>query len=492
MGSILRKVAFPIFLIGVAAIIVIAWVPALLYGTVDSMRDDLGRFYKWEPRGEHATLTLDNIRQYLEGSIAGQSAPAAHIRFGRSTAAACTYVLWLLQFRITRDVLAVVGVVGFVSLFAMFAIWWERKVAARMQSRLGPMRVGGWHGWAQSLADGIKLLQKEDIFIAGADPVLFRMAAYVAFIPALGLFIALPFSAAWIARDLDVGLIFILAMDGVVVLGVLIAGWASNNKWSMFGAMREACQMISYEIPLGFALLVPIMTVGTLRLTTIGDLQSGGFQTWLAFRNPFLLAAALIFFIAALASCKRAPFDLPEAESELVAGFHTEYSGFRWALFFFAEYAEMFAAGALAAILFFGAWYSPLPAAWGESWRHGPLWQQALHGVVFSGPLWLIGKGIFFVYVQMWLRWTLPRVRLDQVMYACVQVMLPLAMLVLLANTFWEWQVRDRSVLGTVANLVCTAVGAAAVLAIIGVGLYGFINRRRLVGTQVVKHLPGA
>jgi len=492
MGSILRKVAFPIFLVGVAAIIGIAWAPALLCGTVDSIRDDLGTWYKWDLRGERPTLTVGNIRQYLEGSIEGQFAPAAHVRFGHSTAVAFAYVLWPLQFRITRDVLAVVGVVGFVSLFAMFAIWWERKVAARMQSRLGPMRVGGWHGWAQSLADGLKLLQKEDIFIEGADRPLFRMAAYVAFVPALGLFIALPFSAAWIARDLDVGLIFIFAMFGVGVLGVLIAGWASNNKWSMFGAMREACQMISYEIPLGFALLVPVMTVGTLRLTTIGDLQSGGFQTWLGFRNPFLLAAALIFFVATLASCKRAPFDLPEAESELVAGFHTEYSGFRWALFFFAEYAEMFAAGALAAILFFGAWYSPLPAAWGESWRHGPLWQQALHGVVFSGPLWLIGKGIFFVYVQMWLRWTLPRIRLDQVMYACVQVMLPLAMLVLLANTFWEWLVPNRSVLGMAANAVCTAVGAVVVLAIIGISIYGFVNRRRLVGTLAVKHLPGA
>jgi len=401
-------------------------------------------------------------------------------------------LLWPHKPLLVRDILAVVGVVAFVSLFAMFAIWWERKVAARIQSRLGPMRVGGWHGWAQSLADGLKLFQKEDIFLAGADRPLYRLAAYIAFVPALCLFLALPFSAAWIARDLDVGLLFILALLGLGVLGVLLAGWASNNKWSMYGAMREACQMISYEIPLGFALLVPILTAGTLRLTAIGDLQSAGLPSWLAFRNPFLLVAAVLFFLATLASCKRAPFDLPEAESELVAGYHTEYSGFRWALFFFAEYAEMFAAGALAAILFFGAWHSPLPAEWGRAWRSGPLWQQALHGVVFSGPLWLIGKGLFFVYVQMWLRWTLPRIRLDQVMYACVQVMLPLAMLNLLAHAVWQWLVPADSLLARIANGVCTAIGAVTIVAILATIAYGLFHRRRLVGTLVVDHLPGA
>jgi len=401
-------------------------------------------------------------------------------------------LLWPNKPLLVRDVLAVVGVVAFVSLFAMFAIWWERKVAARIQSRLGPMRVGGWHGWAQSLADGLKLFQKEDIFLAGADRPLYRLAAYIAFVPALCLFLALPFSTAWIARDLDVGLIFILALLGLGVLGVLLAGWASNNKWSIYGAMREACQMISYEIPLGFALLVPILTAGTLRLTAIGDLQDAGFPSWLAFHNPFLLIAAVLFFVATLASCKRAPFDLPEAESELVAGYHTEYSGFRWALFFFAEYAEMFAAGALAAILFFGAWHSPLPAEWGRTWRSGPLWQQALHGVLFSGPLWLIGKGLFFVYVQMWLRWTLPRIRLDQVMYACVQVMLPLAMLNLLAHAVWQWLVPADSLLAQIANGVCTAIGAVTIVAILATIAYGLFHRRRLVGTLVVDHRPGA
>ena len=175
-----------------------------------------------------------------------------------------------------------------------------------------------------------------------------------------------------------------------------------------------------------------------------------------------------------------------------MAGYHTEYSGFRWALFFFAEYAEMFAAGALAVILFCGAWYSPLPASWGAAWASGPLWQRALHGILFNGPLWFVAKGFFFLYVQIWLRWTLPRIRLDQVMYACVQVMLPLTMLLLLGNTFWELFVRPGSVLALVANLFFTLIGAVLVLGFVWIMLYGLRNRRRLVGTLAINHLPGA
>ena len=227
-------------------------------------------------------------------------------------------------------------------------------------------------------------------------------------------------------------------------------------------------------------------------MTALGQAQAGGFASWLAFANPFTFAAAVIFFISTLASCKRAPFDLPEAESELVAGYHTEYSGFRWALFFFAEYAEMFAVGALATILFFGAWHSPLPAAWGTGWERGPIWQRALHGLLFSGPLWLIGKSLFFVYVQMWLRWTLPRIRLDQVMFACVQVLLPLTLVVLLGNSFWQLWVPPQSRLARLANLACTLVGALALLAMLAIIVYAWVNRRRLAGSLVVEHLPGA
>ncbi len=471
IGRLLYHFAFVIFLGAVLGTILVTWVPALLYERVDAIT---------APARAAATGAVP-VAEFQAGVADVTRCPAAG------------YLLWPLQFRITRDIIAALGVLGFVSIVGAFGIWWERKVAARMQSRLGPMRVGGWHGWAQSIADGLKLIQKEDIFLAGADRLLFRLAVYISWPPAVILFLALPFSAAWVGRDLDVGLIFIFAMLGLGVLGVLLAGWSSNNKWSMYGAMREACQMISYEIPLGFCLLIPVMTAGTLRLTAFGELQSGGLHTWLAFQSPFLFAAAIAFFVATLAECKRAPFDLPEAESELVAGYLTEYSGFRWALFFFAEYAEMFAVAALAAVLFFGAWHSPLPAAWGADWAAGPLWQRALHGILFSGPLWFVFKGFFFFFfVQLWLRWTLPRIRLDQVMYACVQVLLPVTMVLLLGQTAWGLLVRPGGVAAVVANVVLTAIGLLAIAAIVGIVTYGYANRRRLVGALAIEHLPGA
>ena len=394
---------------------------------------------------------------------------------------------------VVRDVFGVVAALGFVNLVAMFAIWWERKVAGRIQSRLGPMRVGGWHGWLQSLADGLKLIQKEDTIPDQADRALFKLAPYLVFVPIFTAFIALPFGFNWVVRDLDVALLLVLALPGLGVVGVLLGGWASNNKWSLLGAMREAGQMVSYEIPMGMALLVPVMTAGTLQLSPIaGELQSGGFHTWLAFSNPFVFAAAAIYFIAAMASCKRAPFDLPEAESELVAGFHTEYSGFRWALFFFGEYAAVFIVSGLAVILFFGGWHSPLPAHWGPAWSSTDLWSRLVHGLLFSGPLWFIAKSFFLIYVQIWLRWTLPRVRIDQVMYACVQVMLPAAMVMLLGNTLWQLLVLPGSVPALVVNVLLTLIGAGLLLGFVVIMLYGFVNRRRLVGTLTVEHLPGA
>jgi len=474
-GRLLLTLALPIFLAGVVGIVVLAWLPALFYEQVDAIRP-----------GSSEWLTLAELGEHYENAVFVGWPGASRL------ATLAAYALWPLQFQLTRDILAAAGVLGFVSIVGAFGIWWERKIAGRMQSRLGPMRVGGWHGWAQSMADGLKLIQKEDIFIAGADRLLFRVAVYVSWLPAVILFLALPFSATWVGRDLDVGLLFIFALLGMGVLGVLLAGWSSNNKWSMYGAMREACQMISYEIPLGFALLIPIMSVGTLRLTTIGALQSGGLHTWLAFQNPFLFAAAVLFFVATLAECKRAPFDLPEAESELVAGYLTEYSGFRWALFFFAEYAEMYAVAGLAAVLFFGAWYSPLPAEWGAAWAHGPLWQRALHGVLFSGPLWFVAKGFALFFVQLWLRWTLPRIRLDQVMHACVQRLLPVAMVVLLGNTVWGLCVPPGGAVARAANVVLTAVGVVTLVTVISIVSYGYANRRQLVGTLAIEHLPGS
>lgn len=443
---------------------------------------------------------------YVDGLIANRPAAAGVTTFGGPLTTETIYgslphplhcpfvswLLWPLQFGIIRDVIGLVGVISFVSLFAMFAIWWERKVAGRIQSRLGPMRTGGWHGWAQGFADGIKLIGKEDLIPGGADRPLFRLAPYLAFVPALCAFIAIPFGTYWAVRNLDVGLIFVLAMVGVEVIGVILGGWSSNNKWSLYGAMREGCQMVSYEIPMGMFLLIPVMTIGTLNLMQIGEDQRYGWQSWLAFRNPFTFVALFGYFVASLASCKRAPFDLPEAESELVAGFMTEYSGFRWCLFFFAEYAAMFVVSALAVTLFLGAWHSPLPVSWGERLQHGNWLAKGAYGVLFSGPLWFVFKGVSLVFMQMWVRWTLPRIRIDQVLYVCVQVLLPLSMVALLGNTFWVLLVARGGVLDTAANAIFSVIGAGMAASFVTIMLYGRLNRRRLVGTMAVDHLPGA
>ncbi|MCU0917054.1 MAG: NADH-quinone oxidoreductase subunit NuoH [Planctomycetes bacterium] len=375
-----------------------------------------------------------------------------------------------------RDIVVVVGLLAFACIVAIIGIWAERKVSARIQSRLGPMRSGAWHGWAQSLADGLKFVQKEDLIPHSADQPLFRLAPYVTLVPAFCAYLAIPFGASWVFRDSDVGLLFVLALLAIEVLGVIMAGWASNSKWSLYGAMRAACQLVSYEIPMGLSLLVGVAAVGSLSLIDLGRAQERGWFSWLIFQDPFLFVAFFTYYIASLASCKRSPFDLPEGESELVAGFHTEYSGFRFVMFFFAEYVAMFAVSALATIIFLGGWNAPV-AGW-------------------SSPWWFVIKSAFLVWVQMWFRWTLPRIRIDQVMHACVKYLLPLTLLLFLGGSAWQLYDNPAHPAFTVfANIV------RAVLGLIGLGLvglyvfgagYGYYYRQRLVGSMVRKHLPGA
>src|SRR5688500_2789365 len=332
---------------------------------------------------------------------------------------------------------------GGVWLIAMFSIWWERKVAGHIQSRLGPNRVGPI-GLLQSLADGAKLILKEDLIPKSADKLLFRLAPYLAFAAAFAAFVALPFGPDLTFEPrLNSGVFWILAILSVEVMGVILAGWASNNKWSVYGAMREACQMVSYEIPLGISIMVGIMAAGTLNLVQLGHLQGGGLHTWLIYRNPFTFAAFFVYFVASLASNKRAPFDLPESESELVAGFHTEYSGLRFSFFFFAEYAAMFVVAGIQSALFLGGWHDPFgilgywyPRALAEYQASGSAWQILAINVIGTGIF--VTKCMGLVFVQMWLRWTLPRPRIDQVLYACVKVLLPLACLLLLGAALWQ------------------------------------------------------
>ncbi len=333
-----------------------------------------------------------------------------------------------------------VALIGaFFGLPAGVFIWAERKVSARIQDRLGPTRVGGRFGWLQAVADGAKLVQKEDLCPKDADKPLFRIAPYVVVIASFAAFMFLPFTDGWSAVSLDVGMFLLFAMLSLEVIGVILAGYASGSKWALFGGMREAAQMVSYEIPMSICALIPIVMAGTLNLNEVIHYQSADwigvippFLHWNVF-HPVAGPAFIVYFVCATASCKRAPFDLAEAESELVAGFLTEYSGMRWSFFFLAEYASMFLVSAVAAILFLGGWddgFGIVRALKGNS-------TNVLDPGVIAGNL--LGAGVLMlkasklVLIQIWVRWTLPRLRIDQVMTTCLKYLLPMSCALFLA-----------------------------------------------------------
>ncbi|MBS0263662.1 MAG: NADH-quinone oxidoreductase subunit NuoH [Planctomycetes bacterium] len=336
-------------------------------------------------------------------------------------------------------------IIHFFAVAPLFYIWLERKVAGRIQDRLGPTRVGGQFGWLQTLADGIKLIQKEDLCPQAADRMLFRLSPYLVFVASFAAFIVLPWSDGWIAQNLDVGVFFMFAVMSLEVIGVILAGYSSGSKWALFGGMREAAQVVSYEIPMAVCALVPITVLGTLNMSEIGRAQTGLLSNWMVFHDPFCFIAFFVYFTVATASVKRAPFDLAEAESELVAGFHTEYSGIRWSYFFMAEYGSMFAVSGIATALFLGGWNTGLGIeeailgglkGWGADF---PV-QGFVVGdyiVRLFGCVVFITKGCLLVFVQMWVRWTLPRLRIDQVMMACLKYLLPISCFLFLGVTIW-------------------------------------------------------
>jgi len=295
----------------------------------------------------------------------------------------------------------------FVSVNALFLIWLERRVSARIQLRRGPIHVG-WQGSLQTVADAIKLLTKELVLPKESDKFLYVLAPLIVFAPVLAAFLILPLGPNLVMRDLNVGFLFVFSLTNISFIGIFIAGWASNNKYALLGSMRAVAQNISYEIPLLLSTMGVVMAAQTMKMSELVAVQE---KTWFIATQPL---AFLIFFCASLAEANRAPFDIPEAESELVAGFHTEYSGMRFALFFLGEYTAIFISSAIAATLFLGGWRPLVPG---------------LPAGLVAGPFWLLLKTYGIVFVVMWVRWTFPRLRSDQLMNFAWKVLIPFAIL---------------------------------------------------------------
>ena len=304
-----------------------------------------------------------------------------------------------------------------IALSVLFLIWWERKFAGWMQARLGPMHVG-WKGLAQTLADAAKLLFKEDIVPTKADKPLFYLAPYLVFVPTVVAFMVLPFSLAWIGYDYPLAALFVIAVTSTAALGILAAGWGGNNKYSLIGGVRGVAQLISYEIPMLVVVLSMVTIAGTMSMIELVRQQEG---LWNIIRHaPIAVPGFLIYLVASMAEVNRAPFDLPEAESELVAGFHTEYSGMRWSFFFLAEFANNFFTAGFGVVLFFGGWLGP--------------W--------LPGPIWFILKTLLLITVMMWIRWTVPRLRIDQMMAFAWKVLVPISLVLFCASAVWALGVR--------------------------------------------------
>jgi len=321
----------------------------------------------------------------------------------------------------TEELVKIVIILAMVSLAIAYLTWLERKVIGHMQVRYGPMRVG-WHGLLQPIADGIKFFIKEDIIPSKADRFGFVLAPLLAFTPAFIVFALIPFDGpqafkiggqtySGYVADVNIALLFVMAITSICVLGLILGGWASNSKYPLMGALRSVAQLVSYEVPMGLAVMGVVMMAGSLSLVEIVQAQSK--MGWWFF-IPQIVGFA-IYFICGIAETNRSPFDLPEAENELVGGYHTEYSGFRFAIFFLAEYANMITISAVATTLFLGGWLMPFPSLLGPylSW--------------VPGIVWFSLKTFCFLFAYLWFRATFPRYRFDQLMGIMWKILLPLA-----------------------------------------------------------------
>lgn len=371
----------------------------------------------------------------------------------------------LLGIQVPMVAFSALAAVIIILLFAMpvsgFCTYIERKIAADFQERIGPNRVGPL-GLLQFFADGIKMFLKEDTVSKGADRFIFNLAPSLVTAGSLGAFALIPFSAYVIGANLDIGIFWVLALGSLVSLGILLGAWSSDNKWSLLGGMRGAAQIVSFEIPLAIAVLSIVTVSGSLNMFEIVNAQrwpSGGEgHFWNVFHNPFLFVSFFIYFIAALAECNRTPFDLPEAESELVSGFNTEFSGMRFGLYALAEFADVVMFACIASAIFLGGWHLPFidlgsidPGIKVGTASLTPLIQTALMITVY------LSKVAFLVFVVMWIRWTLPRLRVDQLMDLCWKYLIPISFACLFFTALWTWIFKGQSVLQLLGRLLGVA-----------------------------------
>ena len=346
-----------------------------------------------------------------------------------------------------------VAVFAFALIVAALMTWLERRVAGRVQSRVGPNRVGPF-GLLQWMADGIKMILKEDVVPAKADKIMFLLAPYPVMVGVFAAFASVPFGQLLIATDLNVGILYLLAITSLVVVGILMAGWASNNKWALLGGVRSAAQIVAYEVPSAMATLSIVLLSGTLSMQGIIKAQGGWPWEWYLFHNPFSFVAFFMYFTAAVAEGNRTPFDLPEAESELVSGYNTEYSGIRFGGFFLGEFANIYLMSAIAATLFFGGWQIPMVTP-----------EQQASSVILQ----LIGLCIFIAkasagcFLVVWLRWTLPRLRVDQLTSLCYKYLLPISFVCLLGNAIYIWVIPAGSLIDKLVHYGMAAFGGLLV-----------------------------
>ncbi|MDR4494994.1 MAG: NADH-quinone oxidoreductase subunit NuoH [Nitrospirales bacterium] len=343
--------------------------------------------------------------------------------------------------RLAITLTQIAAVMGVVLLTVAVLTLLERKVLGWMQDRMGPMEVGPY-GILQPVADGLKLFFKEDIIPAGANKLMFSLAPVLSLVPALIGFAVIPFGPDWtvevggvefkpfVISDINIGILYILAFASVGAYGIILGGWSSNSKYSLLGGLRSAAQLISYELNVGLAIVGVLLLSGSLSLVQIVNAQAGGFWNWYFFGGGgFPQAIAfVVFLISAVAETNRTPFDLPEAESELVAGFFTEYSGMRFAFFFLAEYGNMILVSCVASVLFFGGWHAPL------EFLQGP---ESIHWL--TGIIWFALKVTFFLFFFFWIRATLPRLRYDQLMRFGWKVLLPIALGNIVVTAVWAY-----------------------------------------------------